>query len=44
MFPTELETDELHNMQKSYKTEYDIPKITHIDHDTNFLAAQYAIS
>ena len=39
MFPTEHETE-----QKNYKTEYDIPKITQIDHDTNSLAVQDAIS
>ena len=40
MFPTEHETDKLHNMQKSY----DIPKTTQIDHDTKSLAAPHAKS
>ena len=44
LFPTEHETDKLHNMEKGYKTEYDIPKTTQTDHDTKSLAAQDAIS
>ena len=44
LFPTEYETDKLHNMEKSYKFEYDIPKTTQTDHDTKSLAAQDAIS